>query len=77
MMAGNQKKRTVKIGFFYFPYVNETGKQFWVQRKANLAENSHWSGTSAASLISYSATQRVFRRICLGAEHKIAFREQK
>jgi len=32
---------------------------FGVQRKANLAENPHWSGTSAASLISYSATPRV------------------
>jgi len=32
--------------------------------------NPHWSGTSAASLISYSATPRVFRRICLGAEPK-------
>ena len=46
-----------------------------MQRKVNAAENSHWSGTSAASLISYSATPRVFRRICLGAEHKIDFHD--
>jgi len=53
------------------------GNQFCVQRKANTAENSHWSGTSAASLITNSATPRVFRRICLGAEHKTDFRKCK
>ena len=46
------------------------GNQFWGSRKAKPAENPHWSGTSEASLISYSATPRVFRRICLGAGPK-------
>ncbi|MBQ2355192.1 MAG: hypothetical protein II397_05145, partial [Treponema sp.] len=62
---------------FYFSYAKKTGNQFCVQRKAKTAENPHWSGTSVASLISYSATPRVFRRICLGAEHKIDFRARR
>ena len=75
MVTGNQKKYAVKINFFYFSYVNETGNQFGVQRKAKPAENTHWSGRNVVSLISYSATPRVFRRICLGAEHKIDFHD--
>ena len=50
------------------------GNQFGVQRKANPYENPHWSGTNEVSLISYSATPRAFRRICLGAEHQTDFR---
>jgi len=74
MVASKQKRCSGNL-FFYFSYAKKTGNQFWVQRKVNAAENSHWSGTSAASLISYSATPRVFRRICLGAEHKIDFHD--
>ena len=57
-----------EINFHNIFLCKATGNQFSVQRKAKPAENTHWSGTNEVSFISYSATPRVFRRICLGAE---------